>query len=256
MNTQLKVIPSHAPRPAAPASYLARVLAVEDDESLAGLLRERLESDGYRVECAHDGVAAQERIAAAAYDLMILDLNLPNLDGSELLKRVRSHDRFLPVLVLTGRGHLEDRISTLDLGADDYLTKPFEYGELVARMRALLRRSRKDDLVWKCEDLEVNRIERTVTRAGRPIELTAKEFSLLEYLMLHSGQSLTRSMIMEHVWKLTFNAATNVVDVYINYLRNKVDRGFESKLIRTVRGVGYQFGSAAAAKEATNSRAV
>lgn len=219
-----------------------RVLVVEDEEAVSKLLKDRLESDGYRVECAADAAAAEERINSASYDLLILDLSLPRRDGVDLLRWIRGRDLHLPVLVLTGRSHVEDRIKTLDLGADDYLTKPFEYGELVARLRALLRRTQTNDLVWRFDDLELNRMERTVKRAGRPIDLTAKEFALLEYLMLNSGQRLTRSMIMERVWKLEFNAATNVVDVYINYLRNKVDRGFENKLIRTVRGVGYQLG--------------
>lgn len=224
------------------ASKQASVLVVEDDESVSRLLKERLESDGYQVETAGDVLSAERRMGSMHCDMIILDLALPNLDGAELLKRVRAHDRSLPVLVLTGRAAIEDKIRTLDLGADDYLQKPFEYGELVARVRALLRRAHSGDSVWRFEDLELDRMERSVKRAGRPIDLTAKEFALLEYLMLNLGQRLTRRMIMEHVWKLDFNAATNVVDVYINYLRNKVDKGFGSKLIRTVRGVGYQFG--------------
>ncbi|MGH9398296.1 MAG: response regulator transcription factor [Terriglobia bacterium] len=220
-----------------------RVLVVEDDESVAGFLKERLESDGYHVDRASDGASAGVNMESSLYDLVILDLNLPAVDGVELLKQVRTRDRLLPILVLTGRTQLEDRVEALDLGADDYLMKPFEYGELVARVRALLRRAKPEDLIWRFEDIEMNRMERTVRRAGQPIDLTAKEFALLEYLMLNSGQRLSRSMIMEHVWKLAFNPATNVVDVYINYLRNKVDRGFEHKLIRTVRGVGYQLGN-------------
>lgn len=221
----------------------ASVLVIEDDESVSQFLKERLETDGYRVEIAADGLAAAERLQAALRcDLIILDLSLPHLDGVEILKTLRERDRFLPVLVLTGRGAPEDKINALDLGADDYLQKPFEYGELVARVRALLRRAHASETVWRFEDLELDRIERAVRRAGRPIDLTAKEFALLEYMMLNLGQRLSRAMIMEHVWKLDFNSATNVVDVYINYLRNKVDRGFGSKLIRTVRGVGYQLG--------------
>lgn len=231
------------------------VLVVEDDESVGRLLKERLESDGYRVESASDGVSAEQRIGSISCNLIILDLTLPNLDGVELLKRVRAQDRFLPVLVLTGRTGVEDKIRTLDLGADDYLQKPFEYGELVARVRALLRRARSGDSIWRFEDLELDRMGRTVKRAGREIELTAKEFALLEYLMLNLGHRLTRAMIMEHVWKLDFNAATNVVDVYINYLRNKVDRGFGSKLIRTVRGVGYQLGQDSQGHNESQARA-
>lgn len=229
----------------------AGIFVVEDDESVSRMLKERLESDGYRVEIVADGLSAERQTGLFHYDLMILDLNLPNLSGIELLQRVRARDQFLPVLVLTGRSAAEDKIKTLDLGADDYLQKPFEYGELTARVRALLRRTRTGETLWQFEDLEMDRMGRTVKRAGRPIDLTAKEFALLEYMMLNMGQRLTRAMIMEHVWKLDFNAATNVVDVYINYLRNKIDRGFGNKLIRTVRGVGYQFGVDAAEREAT-----
>lgn len=219
-----------------------RVLVVEDDESVGSFLKQRLESDGYHVERAADGATAGIAMWSSMYDLVILDLSLPAVDGVELLKQVRTRDRSLPILVLTGRTQLEDRVEALDLGADDYLTKPFEYGELVARMRALLRRAKPDGLIWRFEDIEMNRMDRTVTRAGQPIDLTTKEFALLEYLMLNAGHGVSRSMIMERVWKAAFNPATNVVDVYINYLRNKLDRGFEHKLIRTVRGVGYRLG--------------
>lgn len=220
-----------------------RILVVEDDATVARMVRERLESDGYQVDLAADGASAGNMLFDSAYNVTILDLNIPSVDGVELLRQVRARDRFLPILVLTGRTHLEDRVEALDLGADDYLMKPFEYGELEARIRALLRRSRPGDVICRFEDVEINRVDRSVTRSGRPIDLTAREFALLEFLMLNSGQRLSRSTIMERVWKLAFNPATNVVDVYINYLRNKVDRGFERKLIRTVRGVGYQFGS-------------
>lgn len=235
----------HSVEAATAGAILAKhsaVLVIEDDESVSQFLKERLEGDGYRVEIAGDGLAAAERLQALRCDLIILDLSLPHLDGVEILKTLRERDRFLPVLVLTGRGAPEDKIKALDLGADDYLQKPFEYGELVARVRALLRRAHASETVWRFEDLELDRIERSVRRAGQPIDLTAKEFALLEYMMLNLGQRLSRAMIMEHVWKLDFNSATNVVDVYINYLRNKVDRGFGNKLIRTVRGVGYQLG--------------
>ncbi|MDE3179253.1 MAG: response regulator transcription factor [Acidobacteriota bacterium] len=220
-----------------------RVLMIEDDESVSGMLKQRLESDGYQVFCAADEASAGASIASLDYEMVLLDLNLPSSDGVTLLKQIRARNQYLPVLVLTGRTDLADRVKALDLGADDYVAKPFEYGELVARIRALLRRASPDGLVSKYEDVEMNRMERTVTRAGRTIDLTGKEFALLEYLMLNAGQRLSRSTIMEHVWKLAFNPATNVVDVYINYLRNKVDRGFEHKLIRTVRGVGYQLGT-------------
>ncbi|MGH9449212.1 MAG: response regulator transcription factor [Terriglobia bacterium] len=222
-----------------------RVLVVEDDESVGGLLKQRLESDGYQVERAADGASAGNAMWSSLYDVVILDLGLPSVDGVELLKQARTRDHSLPILVLTGRAQLEDRVEALNLGADDYLVKPFEYGELVARVRALLRRARPDGVMWRFEDIEMNRMNRTVRRSGQAIDLTAKEFALLEYLMLNAGRGLSRSTIMENVWKTPFNPATNVVDVYINYLRNKIDRGFEHKVIRTVRGVGYRLGNAA-----------
>ncbi len=176
--------------------------------------------------------------------MVILDLTFPQTDGLHILKRVRAKKSGLPVLVLTARSRVVDRVKGLDLGADDYLTKPFSFSKLSARVRALLRRgSRPAESVLRAEDLELNRVERKVKRAGRRIELTPKEFALLEYLMLNAGRRVTRTMIIEHVWNLSFDTMTNVVDVYINYLRKKVDAGFGHKLIRTVRGVGYQLGS-------------
>ena len=175
------------------------------------------------------------------YDLMILDLNLPKMDGIAVLARIRPRKPSLPVLVLTGRSRIEDRVQSLDSGADDVLIKPFSFTELSARVRALLRRRPfATDTLLKLADLELNRVERTVKRAGKRIELTSKEFGLLEYLLRNAGHRITRSMIVEHVWNLSFDTGTNVVDVYINYLRNKIDESFTPKLIHTVRGVGYE----------------
>lgn len=221
-----------------------RVLVAEDDNALASFVRKGLEAEHYAVDIASDGAEAQYMAEEYDYDLVILDLTLPQTDGLHVLKRVRAKKSGLPVLVLTARSRVEDRVKGLDLGADDYLTKPFSFSELSARVRALLRRgSRPAESILRAEDLELNRVERTVKRAGRRIELTPKEFALLEYLMLNAGRRVTRTMIIEHVWNLSFDTMTNVVDVYINYLRKKVDVGFGHKLIRTVRGVGYQLGS-------------
>ena len=221
-----------------------RVLVAEVDNALASFVRKGLEAEHYAVDIARDGEEAQYMAEEYDYDLVILDLTLPQTDGLHVLKRVRAKKSGLPVLVLTARSRVEDRVKGLDLGADDYLTKPFSFSELSARVRALLRRgSRPAESILRAEDLELNRVERTVKRAGRRIELTPKEFALLEYLMLNAGRRVTRTMIIEHVWNLSFDTMTNVVDVYINYLRKKVDEGFGHKLIRTVRGVGYQLGS-------------
>jgi DNA-binding response OmpR family regulator len=224
-----------------------RVLVVEDDKPVASFLRKGLEAENYAVDVAGDGKEAILMSDAYEYDLVMLDLGLPEsdgiTDGIEVLKQVRAKRPSVPVLVLTGRSRVEDRVKGLDVGADDYLTKPFSYSELSARIRALLRRgARSVDSCLQVADLEINRIERTVKRADRRIDLTPKEFALLEYLMRNAGHRVTRAMIIEHVWNLSFDTMTNVVDVYINYLRRKVDEGHEVHLIRTIRGVGYQLG--------------
>ncbi len=218
-----------------------RILVVEDDTSLASFLQKGLESEHYAVDVAPDGEIACAMAGEIDYDLMILDLNLPKRDGIAVLRAVRPKKPSLPVLVLTGRSRIEDRVQSLDSGADDCLTKPFSYTELSARVRALLRRHPfTTESLLRIADLELNRVERTVKRAGKVIELTSKEFGLLEYLLRNAGRRITRTMIVEHVWNLSFDTGTNVVDVYINYLRKKVDEGFTPRLIRTVRGVGYE----------------
>jgi two-component system copper resistance phosphate regulon response regulator CusR len=218
-----------------------RILVVEDDAPLASFLSKGLEAEHYAVDIASDGEDARWLASENDFDLMILDLNLPKMDGIAVLQAVRPQKPSLPVLVLTGRSRLEDRVQSLDCGADDCLLKPFSFTELSARVRALLRRHPfTTETVLKIADLELNRIERTVRRAGKRIELTSKEFGLLEYLFRNAGHRITRSMIVEHVWNLSFDTGTNIVDVYINYLRNKIDDGFSPKLIHTVRGVGYE----------------
>ena len=221
-----------------------RILVIEDDKAVANFVKKGLESEQYAVDVTGDGEDAQTLVEEANFDLVILDLVLPKVDGLDLLKHICSRKPSPPVLILSGRARVEDRVKGLDLGADDYLTKPFSFSELSARVRALLRRSPSSiGIVLRVGDLELDRAERLVRRAGRRIDLTPREFALLEYLMRNAGRAVTRAMIIEHVWNFSFDTMTNVVDVYINYLRKKVDQDFDQKLIRTVRNVGYELGT-------------
>jgi len=221
-----------------------RVLVVEDDCSLGAFLRKGMELEGHRVEWVEDGEAALAHAAANHPDLILLDLSLPRRDGTEVLAEMRARHDDAAVLVLSGRNELNERVQCLDLGADDYLLKPFSYFELKARCRALLRRRQQfADPVLRCGDLELHRIEHKVTRAGAAISLTAKEFSLLEYLLLHQGECVSRSQLLVEVWQMPEQAATNIVDVYVNYLRRKLEGGVD--LIETVRGAGYRLGGPA-----------
>ncbi len=218
-----------------------RILVAEDDSALCSFVKKGLEAEHYAVDVAADGDSALFMAAHYEYDLLILDLNLPRVDGLNVLRQIRTAKPSLPVLVLTARNKVEDRVKGLDLGADDYLTKPFSFTELAARVRALLRRgARPAESVLRSADLELDRVQHIVRRGGRRIELTSKEFALLEYLMRNAGRPVSRAMIVEHVWNLSFDTMTNVVDVYINYLRKKVDNGNDKRLIHTVRGVGYR----------------
>jgi len=218
----------------------SRVLVVEDDVPLAQLLRQQLESKSYTVSVVHDGESARQAIQDAKFDLIILDLNLPKLDGVSLLKLVRPSQPRLPVLVLTARSRVEDRALSLDTGADDCMVKPFSFVELHARVRALLRRNNGPvSRVSRVGDLTLDREERRVERNGRRIDLTAREFDLLEFLMRNCGRPVSRTSLMEDVWNMPFDPSTNVVDVYVKYVRDKVDLDGEKKLIRTIRGVGY-----------------
>jgi len=220
--------------------HTARVLVADDDVPLAQFLRRGLQSNKYDVRIAHDGEATLQEISTAPYELLILDLNLPKIDGLSLLRRLRPVAPKLPVMVLSARSALEDRILALDGGADDYVVKPFSFQELIARSRALLRRNGQNSGdVLQVGDLILSRSEFRVERSGRKIELTAKEFALLEYLMMNARRTVTRAMIMEQVWKTPYDDSTNLVDVYIKYVRDKVDFGFSTKLMRTARGVGY-----------------
>lgn len=223
-----------------------RVLIVEDDAPLRQYLEKSFRAMHCETELASDGQQAFEMATQDGCDLVILDLNLPQRDGLEVLREIRTRNPAVPVLALTSRREVQDRVRMLDLGADDCLSKPFAFAELSARVRALARRSRKAaNPVLQVADLEVNRIERRATRGGKPIDLTPKEMALLEYLMEHEGACVTRAMILENVWKMHSETLTNVVDVYVNYLRRKVDSGFDLKLIHTIRGAGYQIGAAA-----------
>jgi len=220
-----------------------RILVAEDDTALASSVRRGLESEHYVVDVSADDHDTRAMGGELDFDLVILDLNLPRPDGMTILRFLRTRKPSMPILVLSGRNRVEDRVQCLDLGADDYLAKPFFFSELSARIRALIRRCHMPtESLLAVDDLKLDRMERRVERAGRRIELTSKEFLLLEYLMRNAGRRITRAMIIEHVWNLSFDTSTNVVDVYVNYLRRKVDDGYGKNLIHTVRGVGYELG--------------
>lgn len=219
-----------------------RMLIVEDDVPLCNFLREGFEAEHYTVEVSARGDEALLKMSETELDVAILDLNLPGLDGLTVLKRSKIARPSLPVVVLTARSDIQERVQCLDHGADDFIAKPFSFLELSARIRALLRRTHlPSQSVLTVGDLRLDRVERRVERAGKRIDLTAKEFSLLEFLMCNAGRKVTRDMIIEHVWNLNLStASTNVVDVYINYLRRKIGDGASNRLIHTLRGVGYQ----------------
>jgi two-component system copper resistance phosphate regulon response regulator CusR len=213
-----------------------RILIAEDDAALAGFVRQGLQGEHYTVDLAEDGEQARTMGSGEDYDLVILDLNLPRLDGVSVLRHLRLRRPSMPVLVLTLRSRVEDRVQCLDIGADDYLPKPFSFSELSARIRALLRRSHlPSESVLVVDDLKLDRVGHRAERAGRRIELTTKEFSLLEYLMRNAGRQVSRAMIIEHVWNLTFDTTTNVVDVYINYASSQVDKRKVGKLALAIQ---------------------
>jgi DNA-binding response OmpR family regulator len=220
-----------------------RILVAEDDAALAGFLSQRLQQEQFAVKVVDNGNEAQRLVTDEYYDLVILDLSLSGATGLEVLRHIRLKKPELPVLIVTGPSLLEDRVKCLDAGADDFVAEPFAFAELAARIRAVLRRgSRPARAVLNVEDLELDRISHMVQRSGCALALSPKEFALLECLMRHAGEPVSRTEIVREVWKLNFETATNVVDVYVNYLRRKVDTGHRHRLIRTIRGFGYQIG--------------
>lgn len=231
-----------------------RILVAEDDAPLADSLHQQLLQEHFSVQMVADGGEAQRMAADQPYDLVILDLNRRAESGLDALRGIRAHKPDLPVVMVAAASGVEDRVRCLDAGADDSLTKPFAFAELAARIRAVLRRgSRPARVILKIEDLEIDRVAHAVRRSGRAIELSPKEFSLLEFLMRHEGQPVPRTTIVEQVWKLNLDTMTNIVDVYINYLRRKIDAGYDRALIRTIRGVGYQIGGTASGNHGTSN---
>lgn len=219
------------------------ILVVEDEQRLAMLLRRVLVEERHTVDVANDGVSGLDLAASDTYDAVVLDVMLPGIDGVEVCRRMRADGVQTPVLMLTARGSVEDRVAGLNAGADDYLVKPFAMEELLARVNALLRRRNREietSPELRVSDLSLDLVRHEVRRGDRIIELTAKEFALLDFLMRHPGQVMTRTQIIDHVWRYDLDALSNVVDTYIHYLRDKVDRGFPRPLIKTVRGVGYK----------------
>ena len=218
-----------------------RVLVVEDEVKMAGLLKRGLEEEGYAVDMSGTGHDALWLASETPYDAVVLDIMLPDIDGFEVCRRLRAAGRWSPVLMLTARDAVPDRVSGLDAGADDYLTKPFSFAELLARLRALVRRGATERPPFLAVgDLTLDPATRRVSRAGTAVELTAKEFALLEYFMRHPGEVLSRTRLIDHVWDFAYEGDSNVVDVYVRYLREKVDRPFGSGSIETVRGAGYR----------------
>ncbi len=224
-----------------------RVLVIEDEQKMADLIKRGLEEEGMDVATAYDGESGLEMAKAGNYDLIILDLGLPGRDGLEISRLMREAGLKTPILILTAQDSTEMKVRGLDSGADDYLTKPFAFAEMLARIRALLRRTMTEDTTRiQIGDLTLNLINRRAARGGAEVQLTNKEFALLEFFMRHPDEILSRETLSEKVWEETFDTLTNVIDVYINYLRNKIDRQFEPKLIHTVRGIGYMFKTPAA----------
>ena len=217
-----------------------RILVVEDDKKVAGFIKKGLEEESYAVDVAYDGEDGLHFGSEGQYDLLILDIMLPKIDGLEILSQLRDQGKDTPILLLTAKDAVDDKVAGLNKGADDYLTKPFAFSELLARVRVLLRRGKAEvKTTLMISDLTLDLVSHKVNRGGDEIELTGKEYGLLEYFMRNQEKVLTRTMIAEHVWDYNFDTFTNVIDVYINHLRKKIDKGRELKLLHTLRGVGY-----------------
>ena len=217
-----------------------RILVVEDDISLNRLICEKLKKDHYSVDSCHLGNEALPYIDGAEYDLIILDIRLPHMDGLEILSALRKKNNLTPVLLLTAKDSIDDKVKGLDLGADDYMAKPFAFEELSARIRVLIRRNSKQaQHIYQIADLVLDDKTKTVTRKNSPVSLSSKEYTLLFYMLLHKGQVLSRDTLNQHIWNYDYDGSSNIIDVYIRYLRKKIDEGHEIKLIHTIRGQGY-----------------
>jgi len=227
------------------AGKTMRILVVEDDRKVASFIQSGLQQEGHAVDVLPDGNVAGEQACAVDYDAVVLDLMLPGRSGFQVLRDIRSRKAEMPVVILTAKDSIDERVAGLDGGADDYMVKPFALAELSARLRALLRRGRPHESILHLADLEVDTVRRTVRRSGRTVDLKPKEYALLEFLMRHSDRPVTRGLIIEHVWDIHFDSISNVVEVHINSLRSKIDRGFEVPLIHTIRGVGYMLAASA-----------
>lgn len=221
---------------------MEKILIVEDEPKVAGFIKRGLDEQLFETEVAYDGMIGKKKAVSNNYDLIILDINLPLLNGFELCREIRAVNTKIPVLMLTAMGTTDDKITGFESGADDYLVKPFEFRELLARIKVLLKRARGTSLsgnIMKVADLEMNLDSKVVKRAGKKIDLTAKEFLLLEYLIRNKGRVLSRIDIAEKIWEITFDTGTNIIDVYVNFLRKKIDKDFSPKLIHTQIGMGY-----------------
>jgi DNA-binding response OmpR family regulator len=216
-----------------------RILVVEDDRKVANFIQSGLAEEGYAVDVLYEGSHAGEEADACDYDAVVLDLMLPGRSGFQVLRDIRARKGALPILILTAKDTVQERVAGLDGGADDYMVKPFALAELSARLRAVMRRGAARENVLRVADLEMDTVRRVVRRAGKALDLKPKEYALLEFLVRNSDRPVTKSLIIEHVWNIHFDSVSNVVEVHINSLRNKIDRGFGKPLIHTIRGVGY-----------------